>query len=70
MPAQWFVGDLHFWHEKVAQIRGFDKFTDHDGSIIERTTLIGGYQMCGRLWMRDEEEFINPGKPNWIKKTD
>lgn len=33
MPATWFVGDLHFGHEKVANIRGFTEPGLHDESI-------------------------------------
>lgn len=30
MPATWFIGDLHFEHDKVAQIRGFTNADEHD----------------------------------------
>ena len=36
MPAQWFVGDLHFGHVKVAAIRGFSTVESHDGSVFAR----------------------------------
>ena len=33
MPATWFIGDLHFGHEKVAALRGFDTTDEHDTAI-------------------------------------
>lgn len=36
MPAQWFIGDLHFGHEKVAGIRGFDSTPKHDLHIMRK----------------------------------
>ena len=33
MPATWFIGDLHFGHEKVAELRGFDTTDAHDAAI-------------------------------------
>ena len=33
MPATWFIGDLHFGHEKIAQLRGFDDVDAHDTMI-------------------------------------
>lgn len=34
--AVWFVGDLHFGHEKVAQIRGFDSTDAHDRALVQQ----------------------------------
>lgn len=36
MPATWFTGDLHFGHERVAAIRGFDDTSAHDTAIYNR----------------------------------
>jgi len=36
MPGLWLVGDTHFGHEKVSQIRGFDSTAAHDESIVQR----------------------------------
>lgn len=36
MPAQWFIGDLHFGHLKVAGIRGFDSTPKHDLHIMRK----------------------------------
>jgi calcineurin-like phosphoesterase family protein len=36
MPATWFIGDLHFGHEKVSQIRGFADTNEHDAAIIAK----------------------------------
>lgn len=33
MPATWFIGDLHFGHEKVAQLRGFRTVEEHDAAL-------------------------------------
>lgn len=33
--ATWFVGDLHLWHEKVAQLRGFEDVLEHNLHIVE-----------------------------------
>lgn len=38
MPGVWFVGDTHFGHEKVSEIRGFNTTSDHDQSIINKWT--------------------------------
>jgi len=34
--ATWFIGDLHFGHEKVAGLRGFESVAEHDLSIMRR----------------------------------
>lgn len=34
--ATWFIGDLHFGHEKVAGLRGFADTITHDKSIIHQ----------------------------------
>lgn len=34
--AIWFIGDLHFGHEKVAALRGFATTELHDGAIVAR----------------------------------
>lgn len=34
-PRVWFTSDLHFGHERVAQIRGFTTATQHDAAVIE-----------------------------------
>lgn len=34
MSAIWFVADLHFGHEKVARIRGFEDTVDHDLAVF------------------------------------
>lgn len=36
MPGTWFIGDLHFGHEKVAQIRGFENADTHDRYIMRQ----------------------------------
>lgn len=36
MPATWFVGDLHFGHRKVAELRGFDTTDEHDAAIRKK----------------------------------
>jgi calcineurin-like phosphoesterase family protein len=36
MPAQWFIGDLHFGHERVAGIRGFERSDSHDAAILNK----------------------------------
>lgn len=35
MPGRWFIGDPHFGHEKVAQLRGFSSTDEHDASILD-----------------------------------
>lgn len=34
MSATWFVADLHFGHEKVAKIRGFEDTVSHDLDVF------------------------------------
>lgn len=34
--AIWFIGDLHFGHEKVSGLRGFRNTASHDAAIISR----------------------------------
>jgi calcineurin-like phosphoesterase family protein len=36
MSATWFVGDLHFGHEKVSGLRGFGNTEAHDDSIARQ----------------------------------
>lgn len=36
MPATWFIGDPHFGHQKVAEIRGFAETESHDEAIIRK----------------------------------
>lgn len=36
MPATWFIGDLHFGHWKVAELRGFRDVESHDAAIKKR----------------------------------
>ena len=36
MSSIWFIGDLHFGHEKVSAIRGFDTTEEHNISIIKK----------------------------------
>lgn len=36
MASRFYVGDLHFGHEKVAEIRGHDSPATHDAEIVER----------------------------------
>lgn len=36
MSNIWFTSDLHFGHEKVAGIRGFDKTEDHDYHLLRQ----------------------------------
>jgi calcineurin-like phosphoesterase family protein len=36
MPATWFIGDLHFGHQKVSQIRGFSDTSEHDEAIVAK----------------------------------
>ncbi len=36
MPGTWFIGDLHFDHEKVAQIRGFTTVAEHNFHIVSK----------------------------------
>lgn len=36
MPATFFVGDLHLYHEKVVKIRGFDSAETHNNAIIKK----------------------------------
>lgn len=38
MPGTWFVGDTHFGHLKVAQIRGFESAAEHDDVIFSKWT--------------------------------
>lgn len=33
MPGTWFIGDTHFGHAKVSEIRGFSTTEDHDNAI-------------------------------------
>lgn len=33
MVATWFIGDLHFGHAKVAEIRGYDSTEQHDAHL-------------------------------------
>lgn len=35
MTATYFIGDPHFGHEKVSQIRGFDTVMEHDVAIMD-----------------------------------
>ena len=35
MSARWFIGDLHFGHERVSEIRGFTSTDEHDTAIIK-----------------------------------
>lgn len=62
MPATFFIGDLHFGHEKVSRIRGFGNTQLHDNAIMRKWTkqvkdddivYILGDISSGR---RDEEE--------------
>ena len=34
MPATWLIGDPHFFHEKTAEIRGFDSVEAQNNAII------------------------------------
>lgn len=36
--AQWFVGDLHLGHQKVAEIRGYDSTDAHDRALTKQWT--------------------------------
>lgn len=36
MPGVWFIGDPHFAHEKVSQIRGFTETWRHDSAIMKK----------------------------------
>lgn len=36
MPATWFIGDTHFGHAKVSEIRGFSDTYAHDIAIFQR----------------------------------
>lgn len=36
MPAIWFIGDTHFGHAKVAEIRGFPDVKAHDDAVASR----------------------------------
>lgn len=49
MPARWFIGDLHFGHEKVALIRGFDSTETHDVAIVKK---------WNRQVQEDDEVFV------------
>lgn len=34
MTRTWYTSDLHFWHRRVAEIRGFASYAEHDAAII------------------------------------
>lgn len=36
MPGTWFIGDTHFGHQKVSEIRGFADTPAHDEAIVRR----------------------------------
>lgn len=36
MPATWFIGDLHFGHTRVAEIRGYGSEEAHDRAIATK----------------------------------
>ncbi|AWN03439.1 metallophosphoesterase [Microbacterium phage Count] len=36
MSGVWFIGDLHFGHKKVSEIRGFSSTSEHDDHIIKK----------------------------------
>lgn len=40
MSATWFVADLHFGHERVANIRGFEDDEKHDIAVTESWTKV------------------------------
>ncbi|HEU5223031.1 MAG TPA: metallophosphoesterase [Candidatus Lumbricidophila sp.] len=78
MPATKFISDLHFGHEKVAAIRGFDNTDSHDMAIVrawerqvnpeDTVWVLGDLSAGGRAAERSALNILStlPGKKRLI----